>query len=252
MPGTKRTDAQLAGVRIARASAAKAGDELIATRKRRRLTQDALAARVGISRSRLAAIEAGNGGGAPLKVWFALAEALGRYLRFEFARDPQAEVADAAHLAMQELVARVAKAAGWEVAIEAPSRIWESNRSIDVRLTDRRTRQIAIVECWNTFGDLGVAARSGDRKAKDEEQRAVAIAGSGEPFAVGLVWVVRDTKRNRELIARYPEFFDARLPGSSARWLDAVIQRARMPSRPGLLWVDRTASRLVARRRSAR
>jgi len=224
---------------------------VVLARKRRRLSQTALASRIDISRSRLAAIEAGDGGGAPLEVWFGLAQALQRYLRFEFTRDPLADVADSVHLAMQELVARVARAAGWEVAIEAPSRNWDSNRSVDVRLTDRQSRQIVIVECWNTFGDLGAAARSGDRKVKDEQQRAVAIAGDDEPFAVGLVWVIRDTRANRALVNRYPNFFDTRLPGSSSRWLAAIDSRQPMPARSGQLWADVRGTRLTARRRTS-
>jgi hypothetical protein len=181
-------------------------------------------------------------------VWFALAEALGRYLKFEFGRDPEAEVVDAGHLAIQELVARVAKEAGWEVTVEAPSGAWDSKRSIDVRLTDRQTRQIVIVECWNTFGNVNASARSGDQKVRDEEQRAVAIAGDGEPFQVGLAWVVRDTKANRELLARYPAVFASRLPGSSTGWVKVIAQRRTMPKRPGLVLCDVKATRLFARR----
>src|SRR4051794_20982340 len=133
MAKTKRPDAAISGTNIARTAAIKAGAEVRVARRRRRMTLAALAPRVGISRARLAEIEVGDGGGVPLEVWFAIAQALGRYLRFEFARDPQAELADAGHLAIQEFVIRVEKAAGWEVRFEAKSRAWESNRSIDVR-----------------------------------------------------------------------------------------------------------------------
>ena len=212
------------------------------------MTQAALALSAGISRARLAELEVGQGGGAPLESWFSIAQALGRYLKFEFARDPLSELVDAGHLAMQELVISVAKAAGWEVQFEARSRAWESNRSIDVRLIDRAKRRIVIVECWNTFGDLGAAARSSNHKVRDEEQHAVAIAGDGEPFAVGLVWVMRDTKANRELIARYAGVFGSRLPGSSARWLEAITRRFSPPAEPGLIWCDTSATRLYPRR----
>ena len=207
---------------------------------------------MALSRPRLAAIEAGDGGGAPLDVWFAIAQALGRFLKFEFARDPQAEPVDAGHLAMQELVIGVAQAAGWEAQFEAPSRAWESNRSIDVRLVDRQRRQIVIVECWNTFGDLGAATRSSNAKVRDEEQHAVTIAGDGEPFIVGLVWIVRDTKANRALVARYPGLFATRLPGSSVQWLKALTTRVNPPSEPGLVWSDVKATRLFARRATRR
>ena len=230
----------------------KAGREVRAARKRRRLRQTALAARVGISQAWLSDLEAGKGGGAPLEVWFAIAQALGRYLKFEFARDPLTELVDAGHLAMQELVIRVAKAAGWEVQFEAQSRAWGSHRSIDVRLIDRKNRRIVIVECWNTFGDLGAAARSSNDKVRAEEQHAVAIAGDSEPFEVGLVWVVRDTKANRELVTNYAGVFESRLPGSSAAWLRALTTRETMPAEPGLMWCDVRATRLSARRHRPR
>ena len=252
MPGTKRTNAQIEGAKLARKVSTTAGREIGAARQRRRLTQDALAKAVGISRPRLSAIEAGEGGGAPLEVWFAIAQALGRYLKFEFARDPQAELADAGHLAMQELVVRAAQAAGWEVQFEAPSRAWESKRSIDVRLVDRHGRQIVIVECWNTFGDLGAATRSSNAKVRDEEQHAVAIAGEGEPVRVTLVWIVRDTKANRALVARYPGLFATRLPGSSIQWLKALTTRVKAPPEPGLVWCDVRSTRLFARRATRR
>lgn len=252
MPGTKRTEPRIEGAKRAAELASKAGREVRSARKRRRVDQASLAKLIGISRPRLSAIEAGKGAGAPLEVWFALAEALGRYLKFEFARDPLDDLVDAGHLAMQELVISVAKAAGWEVQFEAESRAWGSNRSIDVRLMDRKNRRIVIVECWNTFGNLGDATRSSNRKVRDEQQHAVAIAGDGKAFTVGLMWVVRDTQRNRELIGRYPGIFDSRLPGSSTKWLAALTKCDPMPAQPGLVWCDLGATRLLARRRAPR
>jgi hypothetical protein len=121
------------------------------------------------------------------------------------------------------LVIRHAKAAGWEVGFEARTG-GHSELSIDVRLFDRRRRRIAIVECWNTFGDLGAAARSSNRKLLDAEQRAVAIAGDGAPFEVGLCWVVRDSKANRELVDKYGHTFYSRFPASSLGWVAALTK----------------------------
>jgi transcriptional regulator with XRE-family HTH domain len=96
MPGAKRSSARLADDRLAISLASTAGAEVRASRKRRKLSQEALAKKVAISRPRLADIEGGRGASVPLEVWLALAQALGRSLRFEFARDPLAELADAA------------------------------------------------------------------------------------------------------------------------------------------------------------
>jgi transcriptional regulator with XRE-family HTH domain len=232
--------------------ASDAGSQVRLSRKRRRLSQGALARQVGISRPRLADIEAGRGASVPLEVWLAIAQALGRYLRFEFARDALTEPADAGHLLIQELVIRLAKACGWEVSFEARSGTGESERSIDARLIDRTRRRLVIVECWNTFSDLGAATRSSNRKVQDALQNAVAIAGDGAPFEVGLCWVVRDTQSNRDLVARYRSIFEARLPGSSVAWVKALTEPGALtPSEPGLVWCDTGGTRIFARRTHA-
>ncbi len=257
MAGRKRPAARIAGEQLARAASMRAGDAVRAARVRRRTRQASLAAQAGMSQARLSAIESGAGAGAPLEAWFALAKALDLYLRFEFGRDPQAELRDAGHLAMQELVLRAAALAGWRGTMEAATRAYEPGRSIDVRLLDAQRRRIVIVECWNTFGDLGGAVRSSDRKQTDELERAVAAAGGGRPFQVGLCWVVRDTAANRALVARYEHIFASRFPGSSVAWIRALTYEATdeatdMPGQPGLIWCDGRATRLFARRRAAR
>lgn len=194
------------------------------------MTQEALAARVAISRPRLSDIEAGDGAGVPLETWFAVAKALGLYLRFEFGRDPQQELRDAGHLDIQELVVRVAAAGGWRAEWESRSRF----RSIDVRLS--QAERVVVVECWNTFGDLGEAIRSSDYKIRD----------IGE---AGLLWVVRDTRANREMLGRYGGLLDSRFRGSSVAWLHCLRLGGQMPKEAGLVWCDVRSTRLYARRR---
>src|SRR5947208_1798658 len=150
MARVRRSRERILGAARAQSVALAAGAEVRSSRLRRGMRQVNLAAKAGISQARLAEIEAGKGGGAPLEVWLAIAAALDRYLRFEFARDPLVELVDAGHLAIQELVIRVATAAGWEAQFEAPSPGYRSSRSVDVRLIDRKSRRIVIVECWNT------------------------------------------------------------------------------------------------------
>jgi transcriptional regulator with XRE-family HTH domain len=249
VPGVKRSTARISGARLATVAAATVGAEVRTSRKRRGLSQAALATQVGISRPRLSDIEGGRGASVPLEIWLALAHALGRFLRFEFARDPLSELIDAGHLDIQELVLRVAKPAGWERAAEALSRPYGTDRSVDVRLTNRRLHRLAIVECWNTFGDLGASSRSSDRKRRDAEEQAVAVGGERGPYQVGLCWVVRDTKANRAVVARYEHFLESRFPGSSVQWLEALAEGGAMPQEPGLVWCDNRTTRLFAHRR---
>jgi hypothetical protein len=187
---------------------------------------------------------------APLDLWFALAEALGRPFRVEFGRDPMEQPVDARHLAIQELVLRIARGAGYTGSFEVPTRPSDPSRSTDVRLLDRPRGRVILAECWNTFGDLGAAARSNDRKRAEAEAVAIALSTDDAPLQIGVCWVVRDTRRDRELLARYPHIIESRFPGSSAGWVRALTAGGPFPDRPGIIWSDLNATRLFARRRS--
>ena len=150
---------------------------------------------------------------------------------------------------MQELVLRLGRRAGYTGAFELPSRPADPSRSTDVGLLDRRRRRLVLVECWNSFGDLGASARSSDRKRAEAEAAAVALSPDDAPLQVGVCWVARDTRRNRELLARYPHIIESRFPGSSAAWVRALTLGGPLPREPGLIWSDLHATRLFARRR---
>lgn len=250
MAGQKRTGAQVRGQGAAVTAAIALGRSLRAARVRRRLTQAALAEKAGISRARVGQLETGQGLTASVGTWFTLAEALELPFRLEFGRDPTEQPADAGHLAMQELVLRLARGAGYTGSFELPTRPADPSRSTDVRLLDRRHRRLVLVECWNSFGDLGGAARSSDRKRSETEAMSIALSPDGAALQVGVCWVIRDTRRNRYLLARYPRIIESRFPGSSAAWVRALTVGGPLPDQPGLVWSDLNASRLFARRRT--
>ncbi len=251
MASSKRTGAQVRGHQAGLTASITLGRSLRASRLRRRLTQSALAERVGLSRARIGQLETGDALGASVVTWFTLAEALDRPFRVEFGRDPTEQPADAGHLAMQELVLRLGRGAGYAGTFELPTRLSDPSRSTDVRLLDRQRRRLVLVECWNTFGDLGAAARSSDRKRSEAEAVAVALGPDDTPMTVGVCWVVRDTRRNRELLTRYPHIVESRFPGSSAAWVRALTSAEPLPEGSGLIWSDLRATRLFARRRAA-
>jgi transcriptional regulator with XRE-family HTH domain len=227
---------------------AKLGGELRAMRVRRRWTQVDLAGRAGVGRMVVARMESGSGP-VDLEALERMAIALGVPLTVACGRDPQESVADAGHLAMQELVLRLGREAGFTVQFELPARPADPWHSSDAALADDR-RQVAIqVECWNRFGDIGAAARSTARKVAELE--ALAAHRWGESARVASLWVVRDTARNRGLVGRYPEVFGARFPGSSVAWVRALTSGAIVPNEPGLLWCDPGATRIFAWRRRA-
>jgi transcriptional regulator with XRE-family HTH domain len=249
MAGTKRTQARITGAEKAQAFAIAAGKEVKASRRRRRLSQRAVGASIGVSRAHIAKIEAGKGAGVPPEVWFALGEALGRSFRAGFLRDGLAQPEHAAHLDIQELVLRTGHGAGYAGRFELATRPADPARSSDAPLLDRRRRRLLLVECHNTFGDLAGSARSSDRKLAEAAQLAIALAGDGPPYTIGLCWVVRDTAANRATVDRYAHIFGSRFPGSSAGWVKSLTTGAAPPAEPGLIWCDARATRLFARRR---
>lgn len=216
--------------------------------RRRRLTQAQLGWRVGLSQSAVSRAERGLGAGLTLDLWQRLAIGLQVRLRVVLQRDPLAETADAGHLVLQELVLRLGRAAGYAAEVELPTRPTEPWRSIDVALVDDARQRLIVVECWNTFGDLGAAARTSARKAA--EAGALAQARWGEvAHTTALVWVVRATAANRALVRRYPQVFESRFPGSSLAWVRALVEGGRPPPAPGLVWATVGGERLYAWRR---
>jgi transcriptional regulator with XRE-family HTH domain len=163
MPGVRRSDlATHATLRI-REQRIRIGGEVRAMRERRGWTRTELARRAGIGRMVASRIERGESN-LDVDVLQRIGIALDRPLLVTFGRDLQEGPADAGHLAMQELALRLGKGAGFTGSFELRTRPAEPWRSVDVGLLDETGRRVVLAECWNTFGDVGAAARSTDRK----------------------------------------------------------------------------------------
>ena len=111
-----------------------------------------------------------------------IAIAFNRPLEIRFGRDVLEHPADAGHLAMQELVLRLGRMNGFVGDFELPTRPAEPWRSIDVVLASPTRRIMILAECWNTFGDIGAAARASMRKAAE---LAAIAAGRWGPDVIG-------------------------------------------------------------------
>jgi len=218
-------------------------------RTRRGWTQADLAFRSGLGRMVINRLERGLGR-VDVDGLERIGIALQVPLNLGFARDPKLDVADAGHLAMQELVLRLGRRLGYDGEFELPTRPAEPWRSIDVVLASEARHLVICVECWNTIGDIGAAARVSARKLAEAE--AMAVGRWGEDARAALVWVVRATARNRALVARYPEVFGSRFPGSSGRWVAALTEGSEPPIQTGLVWCDLDATRLFGWRRALR
>jgi transcriptional regulator with XRE-family HTH domain len=248
MSGRRRTALAIDADRRNREQLARVGAAVRAARLRRRLTQAGLGARVGLGRMAISRAERGLGGGLTIDAWQRIGLALGMPLAIGLQRDASEEAIDGGHLAIQELVLRLARATGRSGMVELPTRPAEPWRSVDAAVADDRHRVLVVAECWNTFGDIGAAVRVSNRKAAEAE--ALAALRSGEASrGARLVWVVRATARNRALVARYPEVFAAQFSGSSAGWVRALRDGTEPPERPGLVWASVDGTRLWPWRR---
>jgi transcriptional regulator with XRE-family HTH domain len=245
-----RAAAVLIGRERAGADARRLGSAVDAARRRRDWTLQQLGDRVGLTGQRVGQIAAGLGAGASLEVWHAIAAAIGVPLRIDLGRDAQETTADAGHLAIQELVIRLGRMTGRTRTFELPTRPSSPSYSTDVGLRDDALRVLMLVECWNTFGDIGAAVRSTRRKLAEADAMAVVAGGDRMPYRVAGCWVVRDTRRNRSLVTRYPELFGSTFVGSSVGWARALTRPGlQPPDGLGLVWCDSSASRLFAWRK---
>lgn len=221
------------------------GAKVRAARKRRKWTQLKLAEKLGLSQSAVSDVELGDGATLSLLAWQRVGSVLGLPLKFELGRDALELPQDAGHADMQELILRLGRVNGRPRTFELATKPAAPAHSTDVGLFDDTQHALIQVECWNTFGNIGDAARSSDRKRSEAEAFAISV-GHGAPYTVHLCWVVRATRRNRALVARYPELFTSRFPGSSRAWVECLTKGASPPPTPGLVWCDVATTRLFA------
>lgn len=242
----RRSTVHAEAARRSRERRARLGGQIHSARLRRAWTQADLADRAGLGRQVVGRAERGVGP-IDLETLERISIALDVPLVLNLDRDRAEDVSDAGHLAMQELVLRLGGTAGREPHFELATKPADPWRSSDAALADDPRRLLIGVECWNEIGDVGASSRSSTRKQAELE--ALAVARWGPDGRARHVWVVRATARNRDLVARYPEVFAARFPGSSRAWVEALTTGAEPPSEPGLVWCDVGATRLYEWRR---
>ena len=135
---SRRTSIAVAGATEAARIAQTLGTQARAARRTRRQPLRVIARSLGISVTRLAELERGEGARAPLKTWIALGAALERPLAVNFSR-PLGEPGlptDFGHLEIQEHILWLGRATGRPGTFELPTRPTDPARSTDVGLND--------------------------------------------------------------------------------------------------------------------
>jgi transcriptional regulator with XRE-family HTH domain len=211
------------------------------------LTQAQVARRAGVAQSTWSWLESGAGGGAPLSTWTLAATAanasLDAYIRQASAAS---QPRDAVHLRNQELVIRIAHGGGWRALPEARLGMPTGGaRWADVII--HRPAEYAVIEIFDWFDDVGSHVRDFARRTEALDRLAVSRMPADDPVPrVSGCWVVRATRRNRQLLAQHSHFFRARFPGSGRAWLAALQNpESPMPHEPAILWVSSNGERLL-------
>ncbi len=207
------------------------------------LTQAQVADRAALSQPLISDLELGRGQSASIETWAMVAAAVGGQLVGFLEDAPGANLPrDIVHLRGQSTLIHLAVPGGWaalpELAVD-PDRRW--SRSIDVALVRRATGEAVVAEIWNWFEDVGAALRGLDAKV-------AALRNRLDPdveWTVRALFVVRDTRRNRALISELRPLFLARFLADSGPWINTLTDpESRLPEGDGLLWTDRTGTRL--------
>ncbi|MGH2512197.1 MAG: helix-turn-helix domain-containing protein [Candidatus Limnocylindrales bacterium] len=236
-----------AGRRRARMVAARLGTAVREARLSAGLTQVQVADRSGLSQPFLSQLERGDGESSSIETWAVVAAAVGEQLVSFLEHAPGAGLPrDIEHLRRQSALIRLAAPGAWaglpELAVN-PERRW--SRSIDVALVRNSTAEAVVAEIWNWFEDVGEALRGLDEKVAVVRNRL----DPRVEWTVRALFVVRDTRRNRALINELRPLFLARFQADSGPWLRALTDPdCRLPDGDGLLWSDRTGTRLRASR----
>ncbi len=234
--------ARLTGRRRAEYLALRMGVSLQDRRKALPLRQADLADRAGVSQAWVSRMERGLGRSASMETWASVAVAAGSQLACFLEDLPGASrPRDYEHLKRQQLVLNAARSGGWTGRAEARLDPWPRSRSVDILLERRARAEVVVTEIWDFFEDVGGSWRSLDGKMETVRRDQPACTVSG-------LFVVRGTRRNRQLVQEFGSMFRERFPASAVAWLRALTTSAPMPREPGLLWTDVPGTRLIPAR----
>lgn len=115
--------------------------------------------------------------------------------------------------------------------------------SIDVLLVREGRREMVVAEVWDWPSDVGEAFRG-------HATKTAAVEASNPNWMVGGLFVLRGTRRNRELVHELRDLFAARFPIPSAAVLALADADRPLPAGSALVWTDAAATRLLLSRLS--
>jgi transcriptional regulator with XRE-family HTH domain len=222
-----------------------------ALRVKRRLTQEELGAKAGMSRGVVARIEQGHADRVTIATLEALAAELGaRFVaRLSWNGEALDRLLDAAHASIVEGVIEVLHRYGWQASPEVSFSEYGERGSIDVLAFHPARRILLVVEVKSVIPDVQAMLMAIDRKARLAPR--IARGRGWDATTVGTLLVVAENRTARRRVGTDAATFGAALPKRGRevhRWL-----RSRDDARPLRgLWLLSNESHAVARQRVRR
>jgi transcriptional regulator with XRE-family HTH domain len=197
-----------------------------ALRRRRRLTQERLAAMVGVSRSTIVRVERGHAESATVRTLMRIAGALGATVsvRILWQGEGLDRLLDAAHADLTEAFLRLLRDSGWEVATELSFNVRGERGTIDILAYHRPTGSLLVIEIKSVVPDLQAMLGTIDRKGRLSV--GIARERGWRVDSVSRLLVLPDDRTARRRVDRHAATFEVALPSRTAavrRWLRAPI-----------------------------
>lgn len=232
---------------------------LRALRIRRRLTQDQLAARAGVSRPVIGRIERGQADRVAVHTLQRIAAALGARIdvRLLWQGEGLDRLLDARHAGLVEYAVSLLNANGWETAAEASFNVQGERGSVDVLGFHPSTASLLVIEVKSVVPDLQAMLVALDRKGR--LGRDVARERGWQARSVTRVLLLPNDRTARRRIESHAATIRSQLPAGNIelrRWL-----RQPNGTMNGVLFVSdgpeegarhRISGRLPSRRRDPR
>jgi transcriptional regulator with XRE-family HTH domain len=206
----------------------RAGLSLRALRRRRRLSQERLAAKIGLSRQTIVRIERGHADSVTLRTIGRVATALGASVNLRILWHGEAldRLMDAAHADLSDAVLQLLRSMEWEVATELSFNMRGDRGTIDILAFHGDSGSLLVIEIKSVVPDLQAMLGTLDRKVRVAE--AVAGERGWRAQTVSRLLVLPDDRTARRRVERHSAVFGTALPSRTVavrQWLKSPVGR---------------------------